>query len=127
MCIRLTFILVGLACFFGNIASVSAADRLEQWISQARQGNEAERLEALQALGESGSMRAIPVLVEALNDSKSTIRERAFAALQTLAQALQHAYHAVAQWIEQLLASVQAVINPPPQPEIEWTGQRYSI
>lgn len=127
MVARLPFILLSLVFFLGNVTTVFAADSLEQWIARARQGNDTARLEALHALGNSGSLRAIPVLVEALYDSQPTIRERAFAALQTLAQALHDAYTTVAQWIEQLLASVQAVISPPPQPEIEWTGQRYAI
>jgi HEAT repeat protein len=78
------------------------------------------RLQALQALGKSGDIRALPPLLAAIKDQNATIREYAVAALRVLAQTLHSVYRAVTQWIREWLATLPNALAPP-SPDIEWT------
>lgn len=100
--------------------SVATADELDRLILEATTGSYEVRLQALNALGTSGDVRALPPLLAATKDPNAAIREQAMAALRVLAQTLHGLSRAVARWIEALLATLQGALAPPP-PEVEWT------
>lgn len=97
------------------------ADNLDRLLHDATSGTPHVRLKALQALGNSGDVRAVQPLLAALQDLDPTIRSCAIAALQSLVRTLQGVYDAVAQWLDALLASLGISVSPPP-PEVEWTS-----
>jgi hypothetical protein len=96
------------------------ADDLDRLIHDAASGSQQERLQALQALGNSGNPRALQPLLAALRDEDPTIRDGAIAALQLLVRTLRGLYHTIAQWIEELLVNLGVFPSPSP-PEVEWT------
>jgi hypothetical protein len=96
------------------------ADDLNRLLHDAASGSQAIRLQALQALGNSGDVRALQPLLTALDDRDPTIRSCAIAALRALARTLDGIYRTIAQWINTLLASLQIHTSPPP-PEVEHT------
>ena len=103
-----------------------AADEIDRLTTAAITGSYAVRLQALNALGQSGDMRALPPLLAAVKDQNIAIREQAIAALRALAQRLHGVYRVVAQWIEELLAALPSVFAPPP-PEVEWIRHAQQI
>ena len=98
-----------------------AADEIDRLTTEATTGSYEVRLQALNALGKSGDMRALPPLLAAVKDQYATIRDQAIAALRALTQTLHGVYRAVAQWIKELLATLPSVLAPPPPPDVEWT------
>jgi HEAT repeat protein len=109
-------------CSLWGEQSFATADEIDRLITEATTGSYEVRLQALHALGKSGDIRALPPLLAALKDQNATIREQAIAALRSLAQALHGLYRTVARGIEELLATLQAVLTPlPPPPDVERT------
>ena len=96
----------------GWLSNAAAAD-IDQYIKDAASGSQAERLLALDALGSSGELRALPALVAAAQDPDPTIRERARLALQTLVDRLRGMYQTVAQWIDTFLVTLGWHTSPP--------------
>lgn len=96
------------------------ADDFNRLRHDATSGSQEIRLQALQALGNSGDIRALAALLTALDDQDPTIRSCAVAALRALARTLDGIYRTVAQWINTLVASLQIHTSPPP-PEVERT------
>jgi HEAT repeat protein len=74
------------------------------------------RQQALQALGNSGDLRALQPLLVALQDDSPTIRQCAAAALRALARTLQGVYQVVAHWIESVIIALGG--SPPPEPPV---------
>ena len=111
---------VVILCGLWGGQSWATADEMDRLITEATSGAYEVRLQALNALGKSGDIRALPPLLEAVKDQNATIREQAIAALRSLAQTFHGLYRAVARWIEELLATLQAAVAPPP-PDVEWT------
>ena len=102
--------------------SVATADEVERWLRDARSPVLQVRLHALRVLGDSGDVRAISPLLTALRDENSTIRDCAVAALHALVRTLQGIYTTVAQWIAELLTTLEgSTITPPPPPPVEKT------
>lgn len=96
------------------------ADNFSRLLNDATSGPQEVRLQALQALGNSGDIRALQPLLTALDDQDPTIRSRAIAALRALARTLDGIYRTIVQWINTLVASLQIHTSPPP-PEVERT------
>ena len=106
-------------CVLG--VSAGSADELEGWLRDATSPVLHTRLQALRALGDSGDIRAVRPLLIALQDDNVTIRDCAAAALRSLVRAIQGLYATVAQWIEELLATLeQSTTAPPPPVEKTW-------
>lgn len=76
---------------------------IERLIQDATSASGAKRLRAVEALGNSGDLRALQPLLGLLNDVDPSIRERALKALQTLSQNLRQIYTHIAQWVDQIL------------------------
>ncbi len=93
-----------------------AADDIDRLLRQATSGSHLVRLQALEALGQSGDVQALQPLLAALQDDNDTIRERAEAALRSLAHSLQGVYRVVAQWIKALLLTLNNEASSPPPP-----------
>jgi HEAT repeat protein len=109
-------------CGLWGEQSLATAAEIDRLITEATSGSYEIRLQALNALGKSGDIRALPPLLEAVKDQNATIREQAIAALRSLAQALHGLHRTVAHWIEELLATLQAALAPlPPPPDVERT------
>jgi HEAT repeat protein len=94
----------------------AAADAMDRLIRDATSAPLPVRQQALQALGNSGDLRALQPLLVALQDDNPTIRQCAKSALQTLARTLQSAYQVVAQWIESLIIALGG--TPAPEPPV---------
>ncbi len=111
--------LASLLLLLGNWGGTrnAEADDIERWIRDAASASEPERLQALEALGKSGDLRALQPLLQALHDANPTIRERATAALHTLRRTLSDLYYKIAQWIEELLITWGAYTSPAPPVE----------
>jgi HEAT repeat protein len=54
-------------------------------------------------LGESGDIRAVPPLLEALRDKRGVVRQYTVEALQHLVQALDDGYIVVKRWLQSLI------------------------
>lgn len=121
---------VGLALVLGSwtgaSASTTTTDEIERWSQQAVSGPQVARIQAIDALGRSSDLRAVQPLVVALYDTNVAIRERAKAALHTLAQALRKIYRVVATWIDTLLMALEHETAAPPPP-VEKTQRVYRL
>ena len=104
----------------GVVVPSAAADEVDRWLRDTTSASPQIRLQALQALGQSGDIRALQPLLAALHDNDPTVRACAIAALRSLAHALRGLYRTVAQWVEELLASLSGSMIPP-VPPTEWT------
>jgi len=113
--------LIGALILLGVWNAPGEADEMDRLIRDATSGTPQIRLQALQALGNSGDVRAVQPLLAALQDRDTTIRACAIAALQSLVRTLKGVYYTVAQWLEALLANLGVTVAPPP-PEVEWTS-----
>jgi hypothetical protein len=105
----------------------AGAEDIERWLTDATVGSQEGRVQALQELGKSGDIRALPVLLQAAQESNPTIRDHAIAALRNLIQTFQGVYRTVARWVEQFLATLDEVWTPRPAPDIEKTHRTYTI
>lgn len=112
--------------FWGWMPTAGAKD-IERWLKDATTGSQEGRVQALQELGKSGDMRALPVLLQVAQEPNPTIRDHAIAALRNLIQTFQGIYRTVARWVEQFLATLDEVWTPRPAPEIEKTHRTYTI
>jgi HEAT repeat protein len=117
-----TIACIGLALVLGMgvVASATTADDITRWSHEAVAGSQETRVQAIKALGASGDVRAVQPLVAALQDTNTTIREHARAALRSLAQALRTVYRTVAAWIDTLLMSL-GFETTAPLPPVERT------
>ena len=123
--VALTSILMVLS-LWGWMPTVEA-ENIERWLTDATAGSQEGRVQALQELGKSGDIRALPVLLQAAQEPNPTIRDHAIAALRNLIQTFQGVYRTVARWVEQFLATLDEVWTPRPVPDIEKTHRTYTI
>jgi HEAT repeat protein len=79
------------------------ADRLPPLIDALKSADTATKLNAIKGLGESGDIRAVPPLVEALHDEREVVRQYAAEALQNLVSVLDDVYGVVKRWLQSLL------------------------
>jgi hypothetical protein len=114
-------IVLGVLCLvlaLGVVVPSVTADEVDRWLHEATSTSPQIRLQALQALGRSGDIRALPPLLAALHDNDPTLRSCAIDALRSLARSLQGLYRTVAQWVEELLVTLG--VTTPPEPPTEW-------
>ncbi|ETX07844.1 HEAT repeat domain-containing protein [Candidatus Entotheonella palauensis] len=102
-------------------SAIAKMDRIEieRLIQDATSASGAKRLHAIEALGNSGDLRALQPVLGLLYDVDPSIREHALKALRTLAQELRQLYTYLAQWIDSLLLRLD--INLAPEPPVERT------
>ncbi len=79
------------------------ADEFKKLARDLKSGNEAAKLKAVEALGESRDMRALKPLLDALKDDSALVQRHATAALRNLARVLSDAYRIMEWWFRDLL------------------------
>jgi HEAT repeat protein len=99
--------------------AIAEPDPIDRLIRDATSGSTTQRLQAVEALGQSGDLRALQPLLDLLHDVDPSIRQRALDALQTLTQSLRQLYTHLAQWIDHLLLRLNIYLAP--EPPIERT------
>ena len=87
------------------------ADQLRPLIDDLKSTDTEATLNALKRLGESGDIRAVQPLIDALHDERGVVRRYAVEALQHLVRALDDSYIAVKRWLQSLINRLHP--NPP--------------
>jgi len=100
-------------------SALAAPDPLERLIQDATSASGAKRVQAVEALGNSGDPRALLPLIDLLHDVDPSIRKHVITALRTLTQHLKQVYTHLAQWIDSLLLRLH--IHLAPEPPVERT------
>jgi HEAT repeat protein len=100
-------------------------DHVERLIQDALSASGSKRLQAIEALGHSGDLRALQPLLDLLHDVDPSIREQASKALRTLVQSLRQVYTHLAQWLDRLLLRLDIYLAP--DPPIEQTKAQPTI
>jgi hypothetical protein len=83
--------------------SPAYADRLRPLIDDLKSADVETALKAISALGESGDIRAVSPLLDALRDERAAVRQSAAEALQHLVRALDDVYLVVKRWLQALI------------------------
>lgn len=91
------------ATLLANTIGLAYADQLRPLINDLKSANTTTVLKAIKGLGESGDIRAVPPLLEALRDKRGVVRQYTVEALQHLAQALDDGYLVVKRWLQSLI------------------------
>ena len=86
-----------------NTIGLAYADQLRPLINDLKSADTATVLKAIRGLGESGDIRAVPPLLEALRDKRGVVRQYTVEALQHLVQALDDGYIVVKRWLQSLI------------------------
>jgi HEAT repeat protein len=106
--------------------ALAGTDHVERLIQDATSASGTnQRLQAVEALGHSGDLRALQPLLDLLHDVDPSIRQHAFKALQTLVQHLRQIYTHLAQWIDSLLLRLDIYLAP--EPPVEQTKTQHVI
>jgi hypothetical protein len=105
--------------------AVAEMDHVERLIQDALSASGSKRLQAIEALGHSGDLRALQPLLDLLHDVDPSIREQASKALRTLVQSLRQVYTHLAQWLDRLLLRLDIYLAP--DPPIEQTKAQPTI
>jgi HEAT repeats len=79
------------------------ADQLRPLINNLKSADVETALQAITELGESGDIRAVSPLLDALRDERDVVRQSAAEALQHLVQALDDVYIVVKRWLQALI------------------------
>jgi len=95
-------------------STIAEMDHVERLIQDAISASGSKRLQAVEALGHSGDLRALQPLLDLLHDVNPSIREQASKALRTLVQSLRQIYTHLAQWIDSLLLRLDIYLAPDP-------------
>ncbi len=111
------------AVMVGLLASPAVAEPMERLIRDATSASGVKRLQAVEALGSSGDLRALQPLLGLLDDADPTVRGHALKALQTLTQSLRQIYAHLAQWIDSLLLRFDIYLAPKPPVERTQSGR----
>lgn len=102
---------------FAPCPAIAASDPIEHLIQDATSASGPKRLQAVEALGNSGDLRALQPLLGLLQDVDPSIRERALSALRTLTQSLRQLYVHLAEWVDSLLLRLDIYLAPEPPVE----------
>ncbi len=106
----------------GFSARSAAAEPMAHLIRDAHSASGAKRLQAVEALGKSGDLRALQPLLGLLHDADPSIRDYALKALNALTQSLRQIYTHLAQWIDNLRLRLEMDLAP--EPPVERTQAR---
>jgi HEAT repeat protein len=87
------------------------ADQLRPLINDLKSTDTEAALKALKRLGQSGDIRAVPPVIDALHDERDVVRQYAVEALQHLIRSLDGGYIAVKRWLRALIKRLQP--DPP--------------
>lgn len=79
------------------------ADQLRPLIDDLKSADVETALKAITQLGESGDLRAVSPLLDALRDERDVVRQSAAEALQHLVRALDDVYIVVKRWLQALI------------------------
>jgi len=82
---------------------LASADQLRPLIDDLQSGDTQITLNAIQRLGASGDIRAVPPLLDALRDERGVVRHYAVEALQQLIRALDDVYMVVKRGLQSLI------------------------
>ena len=131
--IALTATTLGLAVLVG--AGIAAKDRIaeEWWIYKLRTGDEEEKKEAAQKLGEMPSLRSIPHLAVFLSQSPRVDSGRSGVPVRSIEMAGPHGSSAVRFKNEPLHPATAALVNCGPAsvpillvlPDLEWVKPKH--
>jgi HEAT repeat protein len=88
------------------VGSGSARD-IEPLVHDLRAGDEATRVRAVMALGDSGDTQAVEVLRYALHDESPLVRQYALQAFKHLLLMLAQTSRLVTQWLDELLERLE--------------------
>ena len=91
------------AMLLTNTIGLAYADPLRPLINDLKSADTTTVLKAIRGLGESGDIRAVPPLLEALRDKRGVVRQYTVEALQHLVQALDDGYIVVKRWLQSLI------------------------
>jgi HEAT repeat protein len=86
-----------------NAVNLASADQLRPLINGLKSGDTQTVLKAIKGLGESGDIRAVPPLVDALRDERAVVRQYTVEALQQLVRALDDVYIVVKRGLQSLI------------------------
>ncbi len=91
------------ALLLASAISPVHADQLRPLIDDLQAKETDTTLKAIKGLGESGDLRAVPPLLDALHDHRGVVRRHALEALHHLVQTLDEVYIVVKRWLQSLL------------------------
>ena len=100
-------------------------DHVERLIQDALSASGTKRLQAVEALGHSGDLRALQPLLGLIHDVDPSIRQHACKALRTLVQHLRQIHSYLAHWIDRLLLRLDIYLAP--EPSVEQTKAQHVI
>ena len=83
--------------------SPAGAERLRPLLDDLKSADVETALKAISELGESGDIRAVSPLLDALRDERAAVRQSAAEALQHLVRALDDVYSVVKRWLQALI------------------------
>jgi HEAT repeat protein len=86
-----------------NSSGLAYADQLQPLINDLQSADTKTVLKAIRGLGESGDIRAVPPLLDALRDERGVVRQYTVEAMQHLVRALDDAYLVVKRWLQSLI------------------------
>src|SRR5262249_15567969 len=78
-------------------------DQLRPLINDLKSADAETVLKAIEGLGKSGDIRALPALLDVLRDERSVVRQYAVEALQHLVRALDDVHIIVKHWLQSLI------------------------
>jgi HEAT repeats len=91
------------ALFLASAVGLARADQLRPLINDLKSKDMDITLRAIKGLGESGDLRAVSPLLDALHDERGVVRQYAVEALQHLVQTLDEVYIVVKRWLQSLV------------------------
>lgn len=102
---------------FAPRLAMAETDHIERLIQDATSASGTKRLQAVEALGNSGDLRALQPLLGLRHDIDPSIRDHALKALRMLVQSLRQIHTYLSQWIDSLLLRLDIYLAPEPPVE----------
>src|SRR5262245_31167697 len=101
-----TWIFLAVMLSASTIGSASA-NQFQSRPNELQSADTETALKAIAGLGESGDIRAVPLLLDALRDERTPVRQYAVEALQRLVWTLDTAHFVVKRWLQSLINKLQ--------------------